>query len=216
MFPNDWMTKTNIIVSVIFLIIFANTVAAADNQYSLAPYVTITTGDGEPAHDIPRMGLKGRYLLNRNLYLTMTMDYTKFDFERPYKLLGIDSTNEIDAKVSGMIFGAGAEREFSFNRLIKPYVGAGIGVTFISADDITGKSPNGDAFDISTDTGTEFIPYVNGGVRWMFWRNLSLDLGTRFEYHVADWVVTDRASRLSNSIDDYFQYGGYIGIGIAF
>ena len=118
--------------------------------------------------------------------------------------------------MSGFIIGAGAQKEFNLTDLMKSYMAAGIGVTFISADDIVGSSQDGDVFNIATDTGTEFIPYVNGGIRWMVWRNVSLDLGARFEYHLTDWEVTDRVSGLSGRINDYIQSGCFIGVAVSF
>lgn len=71
------MLRIIIVMTIAFLMICAGSATGADNRFSLGPYVTITTGDGEPAHDIPRIGLQGRYLLNRDLYLTMSLDYTE-------------------------------------------------------------------------------------------------------------------------------------------
>ncbi len=216
------MRTSEWIVALLSLLLVAHVVglpkvcAGAEKRYSLMPHLTITTGNGEPAHDIPKIGLKGRYLLSRLLYLTLSLDYTEYDFERPYKLLGINATKEMDAHVSGMYLDIGTEREFYLNRMLQPYIGVGVGLTFIDADDISGRALNGDRFRIETETDTEYIPYFNSGVRWVVWNNLSLDVGTRFQYHLADWVVTDRVSRLSNNIDDYFQYGGYIGISVGF
>lgn len=203
-------------MTVVSLFVCVGAKSEADDKLLVGPYVTITTGDGEPAHDIPRNGIQGRYRIKKDLYITAIVDYTKFDFETPYDLLGIGSVDEVDSKVSGYIFGIGAEKEFKFKNQLKPYMAGGIAAAFIDADDITGRSPGGGSYNITTDTGTEFIPFLNAGIRWLFWRTLSLDIGARFEYHLADWKVKDRISGRSTNIDDYFQYGGYIGITIGF
>lgn len=208
--------KTIIFITIAFLVICVSAASEADDKFFVGPKITITTGDGEPAHDIPRIGLNGRYLLKRDLYITSSIDFTEYDFERPYKLLGIGSVDEVDSKVSGIIFGVGAEKDFRLNDQFKPYVAGGMAVALIDADDIVGISPDGHSYNITTDTGTEFIPYLNAGIRWEFWRNLALDLGARLEYHLADWEVTDRFSGRSYNIDDYFQYGGYVGIALSF
>ncbi len=72
-----------IAMTITFLMIHPNAMAGADHEFSLEPYITITTGNGEPAHDIPRIGLQGRYRLKQDLYLTMTLDYTNMILKGP-------------------------------------------------------------------------------------------------------------------------------------
>ena len=74
MLPNDLKPMIIVIMTVTFLMIYVDTAVEADDKFSVAPYMTITTGNGEPVHDIARIGLQGRHRLSHNLYLTTTID----------------------------------------------------------------------------------------------------------------------------------------------
>jgi len=111
-----------------------------DDEFPLAHHNTITTENGKPADPIPRTYIQGLYRLNQDLNLTMTLDYNKYYFERPSTRLKLNSTNEIDTKVLGNIVDVGEKRELIQNELLKPYLAAGIGVTFINAEDIVKQS----------------------------------------------------------------------------
>lgn len=150
MFRINLMAKISIIISIAILtsstIVFAQsntTTAKTDNKFLVEPRITMTTGDGEPAHDMPRVGLIGRYRLFEGWHLALALDYAEYDFERPYKVLGINSVDETDSLVSGIIFGAGVEREFMPNQRFRPYVGGGLGIGLLDADDITSQVEGG-------------------------------------------------------------------------
>ena len=138
--PNERIPNNLIIVSITLLIMIAGSAAEANNQFSSVPYITIATGDGEPAYDLSKIDVRGWYLINLDSYLTMALNYTKYDFEGAYKLLGMDSTGENDIKAASVTIGANVEREFSLYSILKPQVGPGVGVAFISTDDIVGLS----------------------------------------------------------------------------
>jgi len=133
MLSSDWKSKFLIAITITLLVIVTNAWTGKDYEIPLAPHI-ITSGNRKPAHDIPITSLQGRYRLNQDLDFTMTLDYTEYPFERPSRLLKLNSANEIDAKVLGIIIDAGEEREFTLNDQLKPYVAAGIGVTFINAE----------------------------------------------------------------------------------
>lgn len=140
MLASDW--KSRIIISITITLLMIVTIAwtGEDDEFPLAHHNTITTGNGKPAHAIPRTGLQGRYRLNQDLDLTMALDYADYRYKRPYPRLKLNSANEIDVKVFGNIVDVSEERKFIENDLLKPYVAAGIGVTFINAEDIVKQS----------------------------------------------------------------------------
>ena len=112
--------------------------------------------------------------------------------------------------------GGGVEYEFNAHERIKPYINGGPSIGFLDADDISGTSATGAPFTIKSDPGTEFIPFLTAGIRWNLWRNLSLDLAAKAEYHIADWEVKDTASNQKATIDDYAAFGGYLGVAFHF
>ena len=134
MLSSDWKSRIIIAITITLLMIVTNAWTGKDYEFPLAPHITITTGNGKPAHDIPITGLQGRYRQNQDLDLTMALNYTDYHFERPSRLLKLNSANEIDAKVLGIIIDTDEERKFTLNDQLKPYVAAGIGVTFINAE----------------------------------------------------------------------------------
>ena len=133
MLSSDWKSRFLIAITITLLVIVTNAWTGEDYEFPLAPHI-ITSGNSKPAHDIPITGLQGRYRQNQDLDLTMTLDYTEYHFKRSSRLLKLNSANEIDAKVLGIIIDAGEERELTLNDQLKPYVAAGIGVTFINAE----------------------------------------------------------------------------------
>ena len=201
------------------MVLLAATVCTAGNlgEYLIEPRYSIVVGDGEPSNDMPSFGLLARYHFSGPWHYFLSADYTEFDFETPYKVLGITNAGPvIDSTASGFYLGGGVEYEFNVHNRIKPYVNGGLGIGFLDADDISGTSSAGTPFTIKSDPGTEFIPFVTAGVRWNFWRNLSLDLAAKAEYHMADWEVKDTVSNQKATIDDYAAFGGYVGVAVHF
>ena len=185
--------------------------------YLIEPRYSIVVGDGEPSNDMPGFGLLARYQYRGPWHYFLSADYTEFDFETPYKTLGIPVGGPaIDSTVSGFYLGGGVEYQFNVHERLKPYINGGIGIGFLDADDVSGTSAGGAPFNIKSDPGTEFIPFATVGVRWNFWRNLSLDLAAKAEYHIADWEVKDTLSNQEAAIDDYAAVGGYVGVAIHF
>ncbi|MEA3230620.1 MAG: hypothetical protein U9Q05_02555 [Thermodesulfobacteriota bacterium] len=133
MLSSNWKSRIIIAITITLLMIVTNDWTGKDYEFPLAPHI-ITSGNGKPAHDIPITGLQERYRQNQDLDLTMALNYTDYHFEWPSRLLKLTSANEINAKVLGIIIDADEEKKFTLNDQLKPYVAAGIGVTFINAE----------------------------------------------------------------------------------
>jgi hypothetical protein len=174
-------------------------------------------GDGEPANDLPMFGIYGRYNWSEKWDLGLSLDYLSGDFERPYKLLGITSTDELDADMTNIIITVWGEREFSLkSQKLRPYIAGGIGIGLVDVDDVSGTVAGGGPFDIETDAGTEFIPALAVGLRYLFGKRWEAEIARRYSYHIADWDVEDQVSGKSDSLDNYSTYGFYFGLGFRF
>jgi hypothetical protein len=174
-------------------------------------------GDGEPTNDLPMFGIYGRYNWSEKWNLGLSLDYLSGDFEKPYKLLGIDSTIELDSDMTNIIITIWGEREFSLkSQKLKPYIAGGIGIGLVDFDDVSGNVSGGGQFDIKKGGGTEFIPALAVGLRYLFGERWEAEIAGRYSYHLADWDVEDRISGISDSVDNYSTYGFYFGLGFRF
>ena len=173
----------------------------------------IYLASGEPANDMIFYGVYGSYLLAPKWYLGVSADFLGFDFEQPYKILKINSDLVNDAPASNTIISAWIEREYGQDsQAWKPFALAGMGFGIVDVDDIQGDVEGGGTYDITTDGGTEVIPFIGAGLRNQFSKSFEAELAVRAQYHIGGWDVKDRISGLKGSVDDYFAYGAYAGL----
>jgi hypothetical protein len=198
--------------------IMCTPVEAEERSFALGARALITAADGEPANDIPGIGVLGRYTFNEHWSIGAAIDRTEFDFEEPAKLIGIaqDPTLEpIDALAEGTVLSAWLER--TFTRPQTPtiwFIGVGLGAASVDVPDAAGVRADGGQFDIRTDVDTEIIASVVGGVRRNFGERWYAEFSVRADQHFADWRIVDRISGAQGSIDDYLALGGHLAVGI--
>ncbi len=185
----------------------------AEDKLQIGARTGIFLASGEPANDMIFYGVYGRYLLKPNWYLGVGADFVGFDFEQPYKILKIKSTVVNDASASNTVISAWIERQYGQDSdTWKPFVLAGLGLGITDVDDVKGNVVGGGTYDIVTDGGTEVIPFVGAGYRYAFSKRFEADFAARAQYHIGGWDVKDRTSGVKGSVDDYFAYGGYVGL----
>jgi opacity protein-like surface antigen len=102
--------------------------------------------------------------------------------------------------------------ESGFGSRVRPFIGAGVGVGFLSGDDVAGVTTGGGAYDLELEGDTELIPGAVAGVRIDLNDHLILELGARYDYHITDLEVTDNVTGRSEDVDDYDTFGGYVGL----
>jgi len=112
-----------------------------------------------------------------------------------------------DASASNTIISAWLKHDFGQDsKAWKPFWLAGIGFGITDIDEVRGDVSGGGTYDISTDGGTEIIPFVDAGLLHTFSKSLEAEFGIRAQYHIGGWDVKDRNSGLTGSVDDYLAY----------
>jgi hypothetical protein len=180
----------------------------------------ITAADGEPANDIPGVGVLIHYPFSDDWTFGLAVDRTEYDFEEPAKLLGITQAQEleaIDSVAEATVVSVWAERTFApGGGRTTWYVGAGIGAAYVDVPDVSGARSDGGQFVIHTEADTEIIASMLGGVRRTFGESWYGEFGLRADQHFADWQFEDQVSGTSGTVDDYLAIGGHIAVGFRF
>lgn len=202
-------------------LVLASIPASADenDKFELGVHLGTMLGDGVPANDMPGFGIYGLYRLNERWSVGLGVDRTEFDYEEPARLLGLPLDPDdppVDPKAEMTIFSALVERSFESSRAGREwFLGAAIGVADTDVPDVTGPTATG-TFDINSEVDREVIMSLRGGVRQQFGERWFATFTLRAEEHFAAWELEDRISGATARHDDYFAYGGFIGIGYRF
>lgn len=216
------MNSKTIVCALLAVSAPVTTVFAADGDWQIGVRTGIMLSSGKPANDMPYTGLSAKYRLRDSAYIGASIDRLSFDFERPWRVVGVEqdksvNPKDIDAKARSTLFRVFYEREYGkpdqrWNR----YWNAGIGLASVKADRITGPAAGGGTFNIDTDGGTEIVPSLGGGIRYNLTRQLSADAGLSLNYHLADWKVRDSVSGRTASVKSYASYGFQFGLSYRF
>jgi hypothetical protein len=211
-------------ISTVASVLLASAVAAASpavgQRFDLGARGVITLADGTPANDIPGYGVFGHYRLSDRWALGAAVDLAEYDFEQPARILGLEqdpALEPIDVLAESTALSLWIER--TFRRHGAPsawYLGGGLGYATVDVPEATGPLRGGGAFHIRTAADDEGIVFAVGGFRRNLGSRLLLDLGLRAEQHLADWQLKDTVSGRRSVIDDYFAYGGSVGLAVRF
>ena len=196
--------------------------AEADDsrRFDVGARFGVTLASGVPANDMPGYGVYGLYRLNDQWSVDLSLDQTKFDYEEPARRLGIPldpDAEPVDAKAEAMILSASVERSFSAPEASREwFLGAAVGVADTDVPVVTGTTATGGTFEIHTEVDRDVIVSLLGGVRQRLGERWFAEFTLRADQHFAAWEPEDRVSGATARHDDYFAYGGYLGIGYRF
>jgi hypothetical protein len=191
---------------------------AEDHRVDVGVRGVVIIGDGQPANDMIGYGAVGRWEFREAWYLGLAFDSVTFDYETPYRILGIDSVEEVDpgnefTRISVLI-------ERRYERPGSPWIWfwtAGVGFASIDVGaNAVGTTPGGQSFDIATtaDDETHFI--VGGGLRRLFGEHWALEATLTLQHHTTDYQLTDLVSGATGSIASQTPYGLTLGISYGF
>jgi hypothetical protein len=212
------------VASVLFASAVAAAPPAAGQRFDLGARGVVTLADGTPANDIPGYGVVGHLRLSGRWTLGAAVDLAEYDFEQPARILGLEqdpALEPIDVLAESTALSVWVERTFRRGEGHDEapsawYLGGGLGYTTVDVPEASGPLRGGGTFRIRTEADDEVIVLAVAGFRRNLGRRLVLDLGLRAEQHLADWQLSDTVSGRRDAIDDYFTYGGSVGLGVRF
>ncbi|MCW8956464.1 MAG: outer membrane beta-barrel protein [Gammaproteobacteria bacterium] len=192
------------------------TVYSDTGDLSIGAHANIVGGRGKPSNDILGIGIIANYSVSNQWFMDIELIYSEADFERPWKPLGLvqDPTEKtIDAVFTStaLLFHFGQNIQME-SKTLKGYWTAGIGFNSVDVEDVTGPLDGGGTFNIITDPDTETLIGLKTGIRQRLGDNWSANYALRFDYHLADWKVTDTISATTTSIGNYSTYGFLVGV----
>ena len=194
-------------------------VAQADESpWSFGLRAGMSTAGGKPSNDAMTYALAVRYRLAEGSHIGVAIEQMDFDFERPWKVVGVQQDTvaepeDIDAAAGSTALSLFFERLYGDRRgRWNPYWSVALAVASPDADPVTGPVQGGGTFDVHTDAGTEFVPGARGGYRLNFGDAWSADFSLSANHHFADWKVTDRQSGNTGKVDSYTHYGLQLGL----
>jgi len=178
----------------------------------------VIIGDGQPANDMIGYGVIGRWAFRDSWHLGVAFDSVTFDYETPYRIVGIESVEEIDpsnefSRISLMV-------ERRYGRTGSPwswYWTAGAGFASIDVgENVVGTTPDGGTFEIATtaDDETHFI--LGGGLRRALGEHWSLEGALTIQHHMTDYQLVDLVSGATGSIGSQTPYGLTLGVSFEF
>lgn len=183
---------------------------------SIGAHANIVGGRGEPSNDVLGIGIIANYTLNEKWFMDIELILSEADFERPWQTLGlVQDPNEktIDAVYTStaLLFHFGQNIAMD-SPTLGAYWTAGIGFNSVDVDDVSGPLDGGGTFNITTDAGTETLLGMKLGIRQALGEKWSANYALRYDYHLADWKVTDTISNTTTNIDNYSTYGILLGV----
>jgi len=178
----------------------------------------VIVGEGQPANDMIGYGAIGRWEFRDSWHLGLALDSVEFDYETPYRVLGIESVEEIDPSNEFMRISVLVERRYE--RPDSPWIwfwtaGAGFASIDVGANAV-GTTPDGQSFDIATTAEDETHFFVGGGLRRAFGQHWALEAAVTLQHHTTDYQLTDIVSGATGSIGSQTPYGLTLGIGYGF
>lgn len=212
--------KSQCVVTFLALFVLVSTAHSDETRYEIGLRGNVLLGDGVPANDILGLGVIGRYRLKDGWFIGAGLDAYKYDFERPYLLVGIEQDPDVD-----VIDADGENTVLSgfFGRLYNEtdrgfdwFWTLGVGFASPDVEDVSGPTDTGGTFDLTFDVGNEIHLMATLGATYNFSSSWSTSFAARVEHHFMDILITDTVTGNTGKIDSQSPVGAYLSLNYRF
>ena len=193
---------------------------AEEAEFEVGVRANVLLGDGVPANDILGLGVIGRYRLSDGWFVGLGLDRYEFDFERPWRVVGIEqdpATDVIDAPADSTVFSGSLGRLYNeTDHGFDWFWTLGLGYSLPNVDDVSGPTDTGGTFDLTFDVGNEFHLMASLGSSYNFSSSWSATFAARLEHHFMDVLITDQVSGSTAKVDSQTPVGIYLSLNYRF
>jgi len=213
------MRRSRIVLTTLVLVMGISTQASAQSNIEVGLRGNVLLGDGQPANDILGAGLMGKYYLTDGWFVAATLDVYDYDFERPYKTVGIEqdpNVKTIDSTIRTTALGGAIGRHYGDKSGFDWFWSAGVGVGFPDTTNISGPTDSGGTFDLVIDAKTEIQIMTTLGTTYYLSDRWSFTAAARAEHHFLDITVVDQVSGATGKVESQTPLGAYLSVNVAF
>lgn len=181
-----------------------NSAVAQNPGFELGFRPMVLAMQGEAARNMVGGGVLAGYQSSFGWYFGGALDVVGFDYERPYRAIGIRHRPEFDTifasnrfvRVSGW-----AERRYVLGSAWNWFWAAGLGAAgSVKADVVEGSPDSEDAFNLAIDAGAEVHFMVSIGLRRPLGEHWAMAAALHLERHLIDYAIRDTLSTAVNEI----------------
>ena len=199
---------------------FTAVAQAGDARWQLGARATILTADAPPANDMTAVGFVARRAWREGWYWGAALDLYGFDYEEPYKVLGIEvdpAVAPLDGDNDSTVLSAWIEREYGRSTSAWHWFWtAGVGYASIEADAVAGPTAIGGTFDIRTEAEDEIHILASGGLRYDLGAHWWLEAALHAQHQLLDYDLTDVVSGAQAEVSGQTPFGVSVGFGARF
>lgn len=217
------MTATRIAQKVpifLALILLAGPSQSDESKFEVGFRANVLLGDGVPSNDILGLGVISRYRLDDGWFVGLGLDKYEFDFERPWRIVGIEqdpAADVIDALADSTVFSGSLGRLYNeTDHGFDWFWTLGLGYSSPNVDDVSGPTDTGGIFDLAFDVGNEIHLMASVGTSYNFSSTWSTTFAARVEHHFMDVLITDRVSGDTAKVESQSPKGAYLSLNYRF
>jgi hypothetical protein len=193
---------------------------AEDSNWDLGLRAIVLAADAPPANDMPGYGLVLHRRVGEHWRVGLALDVFEFDYEEPYKVLGIakpDAIEAIDGVNESQVLSAFVERQYGgAGSSWRWFWTAGAGFATIDVPVVRGPTAAGGSFDIRTEAEDEVHLVGSAGVRRRLGARWSLEAALHLQHHMLEYRLFDAVTGRTATLEGQTPWGASIGLYGAF
>lgn len=207
------------VLTVSALWIVGHPASAQDRGFEIGVRPLILGSKGEPANDMPGGSIVGGWHWRDDWFIGMALDQLTFDYEYPYRALGIDQPADVKpidgtnttTRVAGWV-----ERRYDRAGAWDWFWNVGIAVASVDAPPVSGPTDTGGRFEIVTNPGDEVHLLSGIGLRRSLGANWAFTTTFHLEHHLTDYRITDNVSGVKGTIGSHSPKGASFALSYRF